>query len=70
MTHMRSRAHTHIAHVNSISCSFPLIRSANYYQATGACELSEMDRITLAGATAFQQQDGTHHNFNQRINIK
>lgn len=33
-------------------------RSANYYQATGICELSEMDRITLAGTSSFQQNDG------------
>lgn len=33
-------------------------RSANYYQATGVCELSEMDRITLAGSNAFQPVDG------------
>ncbi|XP_073816775.1 uncharacterized protein [Musca autumnalis] len=33
-------------------------RSANYYRATNICELSEMDRITLAGTSAFQSQDG------------
>ncbi|XP_075147335.1 uncharacterized protein LOC142221448 [Haematobia irritans] len=33
-------------------------RSANYYRATNTCELSEMDRITLAGTSAFQSQDG------------
>lgn len=35
-------------------------RSANYYQATGLCELSEMDRITLAGSNAFQVADGMY----------
>uniref|UniRef100_A0A1B0ACN0 ZP domain-containing protein n=1 Tax=Glossina pallidipes TaxID=7398 RepID=A0A1B0ACN0_GLOPL len=33
-------------------------RSANYYRATNICELSEMDRITLAGTSAFQLHDG------------
>lgn len=33
-------------------------RSANYYPATGVCELSEMDRITLAGSSSFQPFDG------------
>ncbi|KAM7364241.1 ZP and PAN domain-containing protein neyo isoform 1-T2 [Cochliomyia hominivorax] len=33
-------------------------RSANYYRATNICELSEMDRITLAGTSAFQAHDG------------
>lgn len=33
-------------------------RSATYYQATGVCELSEMDRITLAGSSSFQLYDG------------
>lgn len=33
-------------------------RSANYYRATNNCELSEMDRITLAGTSAFQPSDG------------
>lgn len=29
-------------------------RSANYYRSTGVCELSDMDRLTLAGSNAFQ----------------
>ncbi|XP_062536166.1 uncharacterized protein LOC134205176 [Armigeres subalbatus] len=29
-------------------------RSANFYQSTLTCELSDMDRITLAGSSAFQ----------------
>lgn len=33
-------------------------RSANYNNATGDCELSNMDRITLAGSNAFQAADG------------
>lgn len=33
-------------------------RSANYHQASGVCELSEMDRITLAGTQSFQPTDG------------
>jgi len=33
-------------------------RSANYNNATGDCELSTMDRITLAGSTTFQTADG------------
>ncbi|XP_067626254.1 uncharacterized protein [Eurosta solidaginis] len=32
-------------------------RSANYYRQTRTCELSEMDRITLTGTSAFQQQN-------------
>ncbi|XP_037909523.1 uncharacterized protein LOC119650659 isoform X2 [Hermetia illucens] len=36
-------------------------RSANFYRATGACELSEMDRITLAGSSAFQLNDGVDY---------
>ncbi|XP_017490486.1 PREDICTED: uncharacterized protein LOC108378693, partial [Rhagoletis zephyria] len=32
-------------------------RSANYYRNTKSCELSEMDRITLTGTSAFQRQD-------------
>ncbi|XP_037943271.1 uncharacterized protein LOC119676115, partial [Teleopsis dalmanni] len=32
-------------------------RSANYYRNTNTCELSEMDRITLAGTSAFQPRD-------------
>lgn len=38
--------------------SFVNYRSANYYPATGVCELSEMDRITLAGSSSFQMADG------------
>ncbi|XP_044762472.1 uncharacterized protein LOC123319521 [Coccinella septempunctata] len=38
---------------NEFSC-----RSANYNNATGDCELSNMDRITLAGTNAFQAADG------------
>ena len=41
-------------------CVF-LCRSANYYRATNICELSEMDRITLAGTSAFQAQDGSDY---------
>ncbi|XP_055923094.1 uncharacterized protein LOC129953724 [Eupeodes corollae] len=33
-------------------------RSANYYRSTNVCELSEMDRITLAGSSAFQPYEG------------
>ncbi|XP_037944045.1 uncharacterized protein LOC119676859 [Teleopsis dalmanni] len=33
-------------------------RSANYHIATNTCELSEMDRFTLAGASAFLPEDG------------
>ncbi|XP_032585926.1 uncharacterized protein LOC6579715 [Drosophila mojavensis] len=36
-------------------------RSANYKRATGVCELSEMDRSTLAGTNAFQVMDGTDY---------
>ncbi|CAH0559295.1 unnamed protein product [Brassicogethes aeneus] len=36
-------------------------RSANYNNATGACELSNMDRITLAGSNAFQAADGIEY---------
>lgn len=32
--------------------------SSNWYPATGDCELSEMDRLTLAGSSAFQQKAG------------
>ncbi|XP_055587928.1 uncharacterized protein LOC129740317 [Uranotaenia lowii] len=32
-------------------------RSANFYQSTMTCELSDMDRITLAGSSAFQAAD-------------
>lgn len=35
-------------------------RSANYYKSTGVCELSEMDRITLAGSNSFQPNDGKY----------
>ncbi|EFA00860.1 hypothetical protein TcasGA2_TC003763 [Tribolium castaneum] len=33
-------------------------RSANYNNATGDCELSALDRLTLAGSSAFQAADG------------
>ncbi|KAF5289182.1 hypothetical protein FQR65_LT00068 [Abscondita terminalis] len=33
-------------------------RSSNYNNITGECELSNMDRITLAGSTAFQAASG------------
>lgn len=33
-------------------------RSANYHNATGICELSNMDRITVAGGAGFQPADG------------
>ncbi|XP_017771781.1 PREDICTED: uncharacterized protein LOC108559140 [Nicrophorus vespilloides] len=33
-------------------------RSANFNNATGDCELSQMDRITVAGSSAFQPADG------------
>ncbi|XP_055849060.1 uncharacterized protein LOC129914045 [Episyrphus balteatus] len=33
-------------------------RSANYHRSTNVCELSEMDRITLAGSSAFQPYEG------------
>ncbi|XP_058460095.1 uncharacterized protein LOC131435864 [Malaya genurostris] len=36
-------------------------RSANFYQSTMACELSDMDRITLAGSSAFQLADGSDY---------
>ncbi|XP_058129267.1 uncharacterized protein LOC131289165 [Anopheles ziemanni] len=36
-------------------------RSANFYQATMSCELSDMDRITLAGSSAFQTNDGADY---------
>lgn len=35
-----------------------IIRSANYNNATGTCELSNMDRITLASSNVFQPSDG------------
>lgn len=37
---------------------FDCFRSANYHHATGVCDLSEMDRITLAATSSFQQNDG------------
>lgn len=37
---------------------FVSYRSANYYKSTGICELSEMDRITLAGSNSFQPNEG------------
>ncbi|KAH8384852.1 hypothetical protein KR093_010104, partial [Drosophila rubida] len=36
-------------------------RSANYRRNTGLCELSEMDRSTLAGSNAFQPKPGTDY---------
>ncbi|KAM8707282.1 hypothetical protein ACLKA7_011385 [Drosophila subpalustris] len=36
-------------------------RSANYRRDTGVCELSEMDRSTLAGTNAFQPKPGTDY---------
>ncbi|XP_038104913.1 uncharacterized protein LOC6036502 [Culex quinquefasciatus] len=36
-------------------------RSANYYQSTNTCELSDMDRITLAGSSAFAATDGSDY---------
>lgn len=33
-------------------------RSSNYNNATGDCELSSMDRLTLAGSNAFISADG------------
>lgn len=42
----------------SFLCSYSRYRSANYYRASNICELSEMDRITLAGTSAFQSHDG------------
>jgi PAN domain len=36
-------------------------RSANWYAATGMCELSEMDRLTLAGSSAFTAKTGAEY---------
>ncbi|XP_030369340.1 uncharacterized protein LOC115620298 [Scaptodrosophila lebanonensis] len=36
-------------------------RSANYERKTGMCELSEFDRMTLAGSNAFQEMEGTDY---------
>ncbi|XP_036223876.2 uncharacterized protein [Bactrocera oleae] len=36
-------------------------RSANYYRSSNTCELSEMDRITLAGSGAFQPHDAVDY---------
>ncbi|XP_046865368.1 uncharacterized protein LOC6647167 [Drosophila willistoni] len=36
-------------------------RSANYERVSGSCELSEMDRLTLAGTNAFQTMDGSDY---------
>lgn len=38
-----------------------LCRSANWYAATGMCELSEMDRLTLAGSSAFVAKAGAEY---------
>ncbi|CAG9837045.1 unnamed protein product [Diabrotica balteata] len=42
-------------------------RSANYHNASGNCELSKMDRITVAGSTAFQPADGVEYMENNCI---
>ncbi|KAF7280880.1 uncharacterized protein LOC143195546 [Rhynchophorus ferrugineus] len=42
-------------------------RSANYNNATGNCELSTMDRITLAGSSAFISADGYEYMENNCI---
>lgn len=36
-------------------------RSANFYSHSGLCELSEMDRITLAGSNSFDPYDGADY---------
>ncbi|KAH8383185.1 hypothetical protein KR009_007188 [Drosophila setifemur] len=36
-------------------------RSANYDRVSGACELSELDRLTLAGSNAFQIAEGSDY---------
>ncbi|EDV43821.1 uncharacterized protein Dana_GF18669 [Drosophila ananassae] len=36
-------------------------RSANYERVSGACELSELDRLTLAGSNAFQITEGSDY---------
>ena len=36
-------------------------RSSNWYPVTGMCELSEMDRLTLAGSNAFQPKIGAEY---------
>ena len=36
-------------------------RSANYHRASRSCELSEMDRITLAGSNSFDPYDGADY---------
>lgn len=48
---------------NNNKTVFLCSRSANYHQASGVCELSEMDRITLAGTSAFQPTDGKRFYF-------
>jgi hypothetical protein len=53
--------HNAIPNINfSSSLSFPT-RSANWYAATGMCELSEMDRLTLAGSSAFVAKTGAEY---------
>ncbi|XP_028134661.1 uncharacterized protein LOC114329670 [Diabrotica virgifera virgifera] len=42
-------------------------RSANYHNASGNCELSKMDRITVAGSTSFQPADGVEYMENNCI---
>lgn len=36
-------------------------RSANYNNKTGECDLTDMDRITLAGGELFEQYEGKKH---------
>lgn len=43
----------------SFSSSF--YRSSNYNPETGSCELSDMDRLTLAGSTAFQADESSEY---------
>lgn len=33
-------------------------RSANFHAKTGVCELSDMDRVTLAGTSSFAASEG------------
>lgn len=50
--------------MQNLSCC----RSANYHQASGACDLSEMDRITLSATSSFQQNDGKRISTSNYIN--
>ncbi|KAI4459504.1 hypothetical protein MML48_6g00003547 [Holotrichia oblita] len=43
------------------------LRSANYINATGDCELSSMDRITMAGTSAFKSASGYEYMENNCI---